>query len=145
MSAVFGQFVDMEQLINVEDYPWRMTVGGEIIHFAEIEGIEERFPPGYDQVVYVPHLIRCGDLIIRDIMFVNKPNFLEWINKYSKSHTNTFDVLVELLDQNGEPYYAWRYLNICPKKVILDEPTLKCRIAKVKYISFTNSGHIREK
>lgn len=138
--------LQIDDLVNLPDFPFRLTICQKgVIRFAEIENIEERFPTGFATMVYVPHLIYCGDLIIRNATFVRTPELMQWLEDAKQFRADSAEMVVTLLDEEGRDYYIWRFFNARPSSIIFEEQSLKESVVKVEYLSFTNDGHIREK
>lgn len=138
--------MDINEVVELGEAPFRLDIiDTGTVRFSEVEGLEERFPDGYELIEYVPHLIHCGDLVIRNGQFVRTPQMMQWLNKQNIFNDDKRNVVVTLLGLKGEDYYIWRFYDAQPYSIVFDDSTLKEPIVKIKYLSFKHRGLIREK
>ncbi len=145
MGIVQRESMDISKHVRLAEAPFQLDVIHKgTIRFSEVEGLEERFPPGYETMVYVPHLVHCGDLVIRNGAFVRTPNMMEWLDKYNLFRAERVQLLVKLLDEEGEDFYVWRFFNARPRVIDFEEHTLNEHVVRIKFLAIEHDGMIRE-
>lgn len=141
----YGESMDINRIVRLAEAPFQLDIIHKgTIRFSEVEGLEERFPPGYDKMVYVPHLVHCGDIIIRNGAFVRTPNMMDWLDKYNLFRAERAEMVVKLLDEMGDDFYVWRVYNARPRVIDFEESTLKDHVVRIKFLAIDHDGMIRE-
>lgn len=103
-----------------------VTLGDDdSVTFQEVDGLESEtqvieYRHGNNPIfapIKMPGLKKVGNVTMRKGIFVNDTKFWTW---YSQIEMNTIErrtVVVNLLDQNGDPKMVWTLNNAFPTKV----------------------------
>jgi phage tail-like protein len=95
------------------------------INFQEVTGLDTEAKPieyrhGNSPVFYpikMPGLGKVGNVTMRKGIFVNDNKFWDWYNEIAMNTIKRRTVVVNLLDESGQPKMTWTLNNAWPTKI----------------------------
>ncbi len=85
---------------------------------TEAQAIEYRHGDS-DQfsVNHMPGIVKTGNVTIKKGMFVDDNTFRDWHNKIMMNTIHKENVMIQLLDESGNPTMTWTLSNAWPTKI----------------------------
>lgn len=118
---------------EVQDNVWPLpkfyfsvTLGeDESVSFQEVDGLESEteiieYRHGNNPIfspIKMPGLKKFGNVTMRKGIFVNDNKFWDWFSQIEMNTIERRTVVVNLLDQDGNPKMVWTLNNAIPTKV----------------------------
>jgi phage tail-like protein len=95
------------------------------VSFEEVTGLDSETKPieyrhGNSPVFYpikMPGLGKVGNVTMRKGIFVSDTKFWDWYNEIKMNTTKRQTVVINLLDETGQPKMTWTLNNAFPTKV----------------------------
>ncbi|MGB1216928.1 MAG: phage tail protein [Saprospiraceae bacterium] len=114
----------------IAKFHFRVDIDGEDISFQEVSGLEMEtsvieYRHGDSENFYptkTAGLVKTSNLVCKKGVFADDSELVELFNKifdekaYYDSEDSRFDILVELLDEEGEAVMTWNIINAFPIK-----------------------------
>jgi len=130
-------------------FHFRVTIDGEQMSFSKVEGLT----PGESDVIEYRHgdsevfttikrlgLVKTPEITFSKGVFADDDRLLEIFNRvYEKDYYMTedsrFDILCELLDEEGDTVMTWNITNAIPTK--MTAPTLDSQTSEIAIETFS--------
>ncbi len=92
------------------------------ISFQEVSGLETdtqviEIRNGDSPILKMPGSAKFGHVIMKRGMFPNNSDFSEWINQMNTGTITTANIIVKLIDENGNVSCQWQLNNAFPTKI----------------------------
>lgn len=134
-------------------FHFRVKVGGSVISFCEVKGIEcsieiEPVVSGGDNshCYYVPKSRTFNDLVLKRGVVRNDDSFFKWCkgilaSEITQESITPQDVEVTLLGEDGNPILCWLFTSAYPIKwtlgdFVADKSEIALETVTLKYYSF---------
>lgn len=106
-------------------FQFRVNVAGLTAEFSEVSGISEEIQPieyrhGLSKnysATKMPGLVKLGNVTLKRGIFKNNNEFFEWVKKIKMNTVERADVLISLLDEEGNPTMEWQLQKAWPCKI----------------------------
>lgn len=134
-------------------YHFRVTIDGENISFQEVSGLDQEtevieYRHGDSEVfttIKRAGLVKTSNLVLKKGVFADDDRMLELFNRiYEKdfytAEDSRMDILIELLDEQGDTVMAWNIIRAIPVKLTGTDLKSDANEVAVESIEFVHEG-----
>jgi phage tail-like protein len=102
-----------------------VRLGDDEARFQEVAGLDVEAKPiefrhGDSPIfapIKMPGLGKVGNVTLRKGVFAKDAKFREWFSEIERNTISRRTVIINLLDENGEPKMTWTLLNAGPTRI----------------------------
>lgn len=106
-------------------FSFSVDVGGTVIPFQEVSGLDVEtevieYRAGNSKEfskIKMPGLIKTSNITLKKGIFATDNGLYDWFSKLKMNTIERKDIIISLLDQDGNPTMVWNLTNAFPVKV----------------------------
>ena len=115
---------DVTELWPIPKFHFKVDIDGQSYHFKEVTGLKLNtdmieYRVGDDPTFIkqrVPGLKKFEDITLKKAMFKNDSALLDWFLDVQKNYSRRKDIVISLLDEQGNPLFTWTVVKCFPTK-----------------------------